>query len=110
MPPKVLFFISIFLIILGLSLRYLKLKRNNFVGYRTPKALTNDATWQYANSLYSKILIICNIITFSIAAGEMLYGESHHTFYILNFSVFLAGIVFSMYVTEKRLKQKFPNT
>lgn len=109
MTPNILLFTSVIFIICGLVLRYAKLKRNYFIGYRTPKALANEHTWEYSNSLFGKILIIYNTLTFIVATFEILYGKVIHIFYILNFLIFIIGIVFSIYLTETRLKQKFFN-
>lgn len=109
-PPEAMAVAAAIQLFLGFFAYYSQIKMNDFVGYRTPRAMVNEETWLYANKTFGKYSIIAGTINvlFGLWGRTVSYG--HHQQAILwigNLLLLVAGVGISIYLTEKKLFEKF---
>lgn len=105
--------IPIIMIIFGIiSMRDIPKNINTFAGYRTERAMKNIDTWRFANRycgiLWKKIGIVLFIVSLVCTCIGFLFpievdGILSLTLVVIQISI----IVFSIYLVEKELKNKF---
>ena len=99
-----LIILGLILIILGIILRLTyKGNINYFFGYRTKLSMKNISNWNIANKTSSVYIIITGIT--SMFSGIFSYYLLPIK-YQLNFTILtiIVGLVITIYITEKRLK------
>lgn len=105
--------IPIIMIIIGvISMRDIPKDINSFAGYRTDRSMKNIDTWRFANrycgqlwkklGIYTLIIsVICTVISF------LLTIEVQSIVSLVLTVIQIIIIIFSVYLVEKQLKNKF---
>lgn len=60
------FVIGVVLLIAGLILRFGSVKRNLLFGYRTPRSMRSEKTWQFANQRFASYSIMIGAVSMSL--------------------------------------------
>lgn len=79
-------------------------KINGLYGYRTNKTIQNDAIWQYANTYFSKQLIVYAAISFAFA---LLIAFINPIMSWQPMAIMLLAIAVSVIKTEQQLFNNF---
>lgn len=85
---------------------------NTLIGYRTTMSMKNKDTWEFAHKYCGKLWYVCGIILLPVSAAVMFFvaGKSESIVgtvggILCMVQVFL--MLFTIYPTEKALKQTF---
>ena len=85
-----------FLLIISVIYYFFKPKNvNSFFGYRTQKSTKNINTWNLANNISSKLLLIYSICIFVVSAILLIVNKlvvHYHTRFIFRLLIFLSKI------------------
>ena len=93
------------LLVISLILYFFPPKKINFLyGYRTNKSIKNDVTWNFANSFFSKQLLVYSAISFVFA---MLLAFINPIISWQPMALMLLAIAVSVIKTEQQLFNNF---
>lgn len=92
--------LGIVLIIIGWAQKSLQVRRNYFLGYRTPRALKNDANWNFANKYSGKLMLWSGVLS-TLVGFLVWYLEILSYLYISIFTIILLVIIIA--ITEYKL-------
>ena len=86
-----------FLLIISVIYYFFKPKNvNSFFGYRTQKSTKNINTWNLANNISSKLLLIYSICIFVVSAILLIVNKEKYIYstFIISFLCFVAFLIF----------------
>ncbi|MBX2944184.1 MAG: SdpI family protein [Cyclobacteriaceae bacterium] len=91
--------LGIVLVVIGLSLKFGRIEKNYFFGYRTPRSMKNKMNWEFANGLMANYSIIVGVL--SILSGVIGWYFNLNSKYIIYITVGLMAVC--LITTEIRL-------
>lgn len=80
-------------------------KINSFYGYRTPRSMKSKPAWDEANTYSAELMLWAGISTLLVQA-ILFFTIGGHESLLISLGYYLVFIVISIFLTEKRLKQK----
>ncbi len=90
----------------GLAMKFIPPKKiNSFYGYRTPRSMKNQSAWDEANSYSATLMLWAGISTLFIQT-VLFFSIGGHKSLLISISYYFIFIAISIFITEKRLKQK----
>lgn len=54
---------GITLLLAGALMRFLRIRKNYFIGYRTPASMKDEASWSFANRLAATYMIVTGLLS-----------------------------------------------
>lgn len=78
---------------------------NALYGYRTPKSIQNQETWNFAQKYSSNKMIQIGLFLVVISFLKIIIGSNFEVFF--NFLFAFTAIIYLFVATEKALKNKF---
>lgn len=102
----ILALLGVFFTILGiLSGHYPPKKINAIYGYRTRRSMRNQETWDFANRLSARMMLITGTVLALIGFGLWGLGYSLHVIWFL--ILVWATILYLIVSVERQLKRRF---
>jgi uncharacterized membrane protein len=80
-------------------------KINHFYGYRTPRSTQNQLAWDEANAYSADLLMWAGISTLLIQLISYFVVGGHISI-LIPIGYYLVFVITSIFLTERRLKQK----
>ena len=94
------------ILIVGVIFKYYPPKKiNPLYGYRTPRSMKNEDTWQLANTYSANLLIAAGL--FTCIAQVIFWDTDIESFLIVGLACLLGGLGLSILLTEMRLRKTF---
>ena len=104
------FIVGIIFLVLGTILYFFPPKKmNHFYGYRTPKSMTNETTWAFAQKYSSVKMIQGGLFLLFVYVISFISNFPASTDEIIGLITLLGVVIFMIFSTEKAIKTKFPN-
>jgi uncharacterized membrane protein len=92
-----------------IMLKFPPKKINQLYGYRTPRAMKNQESWDFAQKYSSLKMIKGGLFLFFFSFIKVGIPFSESVELILGFGSMLLVIIYLLFTTEKAIKKKFPN-
>jgi len=75
------------ILVIGLTIKYVDVKPNHWLGYRTPRSMKSPAHWTFANQRMARYTIIIGML--SIATGMLCWYYKVDSVYLMLFTLLL---------------------
>lgn len=82
-------------------------KRNAFYGYRTPRSMKNQETWDFAQNYSTTKMVQVGFFLIVFSLLKFILGSFYENFFI--FSAVIGATIFIFFATEKAIQKKFPD-
>lgn len=95
--------VGIVLVLSGVLMLILRVRKNYLIGYRTPASMKDEESWIFANKLAGKFMIVIGLL--STLSG---FGNSYFEFtsYNVIIGVTVGMLLLAMILIEVRLKKR----
>lgn len=78
---------------------------NSWYGYRTKRSMKNQRTWDFAQKYSTTKILYVTLVLFLVQIVTNSYFETYLPVRLGVFMLWLAGVIFVIYLTERKLEE-----